>query len=1685
MPEPTLAKTDMTPTTQEKGEHYDLLKSRIPDWFMSAIVQRQQALRDHDLDLPEWYVKAAHSTRARLNSSHAQYARMLNQVDHALATVQDIRAFAEPLLSQAIHETFKRTLDVKQVYFARKFAVQTRTDLGAKLLQRLTDEAYDTYQYRGDSLLEVALANFEPDEERKLDCDDCHLITTTPVSTDGTLAHTLESVQAGKLPIAPEAFIKLCRKLDLGRQYQEHLKAIVQPNDHQARERLDNQLRGHHKQLLALSTEIAQAKGDIRQDTYRLLQRVVADQPAGELDGRAVTFTSLKVLDVELVGPLLIGPEREKSNRLERVVVYLPDDPEHPVKEYASSVEFMVELRRRLHGIDYRRFFSRFVPLGEQGAFFERFNRLFKPASQSDAKNDFALKSNPPRLPMSTSDIHGALWETLRQNQLRKILQDARTAAVPTGDEDKKARLARLEGWENTVIDVLNMAAFVVPGLGQVMMTVGVLQMLYEAFEGVEAFEQGETKEMWAHFSSLALNTAFMAAGAKVLPRIVPSPTVDQLAPVTLPNGEPRLWRPDMTPYRSALEPPANSAPDDLGLHRVNGRDVLPLNAGNYEVQQDPATRRYRIRHPSRPDAYRPELTHNGSGAWNHELEQPRTWEGTTLMRRLGHRVKDFSDTELEQMRTASGTREDALRRMHVEGEPVPVLLEDTIKRFSVARQVDDFLLHMQSEDPRVYEKADSMTQLHLLTGYGPWPKDLKLKVLDSSGKPLWEYAHPSDGMSVVREVIVGDAEVHSSAFPENLIKAVDAAGSDLLAGTRPAIAKTDMAARVQQFRKNLLKVAVREKSQLINDHYAKGDVSDDPSVNLIKSRFPSVPAAAIEQVMTHASPAEVRQMAGWDYVDATRTKPIPLRIAEELRHFQRAIRLNRAYEGLYQESLATADTPRLALATLKTLPGWSDTVRIELREDFTSGRLLDSIGPADSTQVKIVVKQDDLYQSHDDSGNDLSSTGSLYTALQHALPDAERQAMGRPSIHQGALLKGAIGAAPVNRSVLAKVLKMPAIKPSLVSPMRLASGRYGYPLGGPLEWLRLGRSPERRVRELFPGFSPQEARVFVRGLGDGAGAEIGRLETEHRTLRNALDRWVASTETDETDNPASAARRRLKRIVADRIRKCWRRQSRAVSVVDGRRVGYELDLSWMYVRSLPELSADFSHVTSLRLYGAGLSQQTCNGFLTRFPALRWLDMAHNNLTELPEALEGMTGLTHLTLASNQIGLTPRGAEILGGLSAMESLTLHDNPLGRLPDFSTLPALTELYLRNTGIDTWPTGLLDQPLEDLDLRHNQLTDVPAHVIDPPAEQAHAMARLNGVTFIQGNPMSEATGQRLSEYWANLQQAHPEWAAPRRPGTLQLAANAAVSMRTDVRPWLRDLPPEQQEDKKALWRSLQADPQSGEFFQLLSRLVGSYQGVANYADLQARVWQMLEAARDSTDLRQALFDLAGEPACEDRASLSFSYLEIKLMIHEAKTQSVEGDEAATLIRLAKGLFRLDEVERIALRDIQGRRDAINAREGLTAAQKAELIRQIEEVEVRLAYRVGLRDRLELPGQPKGGRFTHMANVSSAMLDAAAAEVLALDDSPQQMQSLVGRDFWIDYLKQQHAADFQALVDTLIDEQLELDGAKNAGTLAEPDYVSQSEALALQQRVKEGELIQSLTQEELDKPTESTDM
>jgi hypothetical protein len=126
--------------------------------------------------------------------------------------------------------------------------------------------------------------------------------------------------------------------------------------------------------------------------------------------------------------------------------------------------------------------------------------------------------------------------------------------------------------------------------------------------------------------------------------------------------------------------------------------------------------------------------------------------------------------------------------------------------------------------------------------------------------------------------------------------------------------------------------------------------------------------------------------------------------------------------------------------------------------------------------------------------------------------------------------------------------------------------------------------------------------------------------------------------------------------------------------------------------------------------------------------------------------------------------------------------------------------------------------------------------------------------------------------------------------------------------------------------------------------------------------------------------------------------------------AGVEDVEG----TLITTARKLFRLKLVDAIAQQDVDARGP------GFT-----------EQVEVILAYRIGLADRLGLPVQARDMLFPHQANVSSAALDEAYAQVL-IDERIADGENafFVEREFWEKHLRSQYPQELKALMAPGID-------------------------------------------------------
>lgn len=630
--------------------------------------------------------------------------------------------------------------------------------------------------------------------------------------------------------------------------------------------------------------------------------------------------------------------------------------------------------------------------------------------------------------------------------------------------------------------------------------------------------------------------------------------------------------------------------------------------------------------------------------------------------------------------------------------------------------------------------------------------------------------------------------------------------------------------------------------------------------------------------------------------------------------------------------------------------------------------------------------------------------------------------------------------------------------------------------------------SRAQRYRRLYPGESIKSCREYIWSLEKGTvGTRLASLELEFNTLKTQLDAWIFSGGGNrqgyiranqllinaETRNDRTAA--------SQRIISCWRRETSQKLANDRTPIGLELDLSGLRLQSLPDIDADFSHVGSLKLSNMGLSTSP-EGFLTRFRHVRWLDLSLNQLRELPPAVSEMNGLTRLFLQSNQIALTEDTARVLSARITLRALWLQDNPqLAIAPDFSQIFDMRSINLANTGIDTFPAGIADQPLLDtVDLSNNRIEEIPDSVIAPPDERLAHTARVNNVTNITHNPLSAETRTRLNHYNDRLIEA--EMPLTGRNNLVDTARGIApVTHRPAVGDpmvrWTAGMSAGQIPARRVQWQTLRDQHGSDGLFNTLERLLDV---PAGHNELQRRVWKLIDSITennpDSERLRSELLERAGEAACCDRAAFTFANLETRAMMHSARTQARDQAQGPQLSALSRALFRLHEVDKVASADIAQREASIIESRRGQGAGVLPAPHVSEEVEIRLFYRHGLKDRLQLPGQPDRMGFAHLVNVSKAQLDAAYEKIIALDNSPEEFQALLSREFWQEFIIHKYQSKFEAQRQPFQERQAILDESYAANTLSFDDYDAQSRALQAPLAIEEAALIETLSRQEL---------
>ncbi|MDY7067132.1 hypothetical protein PsexTeo8_36020 [Pseudomonas extremaustralis] len=1605
----------------EQSLHARVISDNTPEWYTGALDARKTELAALDLRIPDWYKQASAADRERMKEVHLRSRRSLNHLDQLFSPLKNPADYAEPLLVAEIEKTFGQRLDVRKVFYARKME-QKECNPGPEEVptDRVSALAPQFYFYKGLSLLEAALNNFTEDEAKRPVCSDCHLITRYDFHRyPASKLHVPANVQVLKLDIEAHEFAAMCRRLDLGCTYFEYMRsginAHILPQSSGARPgKLYATLMTSHRNQVELAAEIALMKGDIQPSHYALIKAILIKQAGNKWGKDIVSFCRFKLYSFQLDSILVIGPVVwedllvNSEIRPRPCMVYIPGDPLHPLKAYDNIGAFTEHLTTRLCAVEYRQFFSQFVPLSEQDGFYSKLKTLLDPGGNYTPDQDFdaAKKSK-----ITEQGHYGHHWSDLWYDSAVKrvcfIMDNVSSSAVSTADITKRAYNAWLWSWGSKALDILNLAAFVVPFLGEAMLVVSAVQMIYEVCEGIGAWSDGDTSAAWAHLSAVALNVAGLVV-PPVLLAAKDAAIIRRIVHVEF-GGRPRLYDFNPAHYRQRIALPNDLKPDASGLYTHGGRTYLPAADGHYQVQATQSRNDFRLVHPDGDARYAPRIRHNGEGAWVHEFEQPLTWDRSTLLRRLGPRVEHLSDSQLEQARLISGVSDDELRRVYVDQQLPPPMFRDTLRRFECAARHQAFIDQLSSADPQVASRLDWSLQMKVMMETGMWPKSRTLVVFDAENNLVWRSGEVRTREQVVK---LDEARVESNGLLPSLLNQLSEpeirhlldeaalkrsmrwrlamAGGSQRDGTvllRPASpealeaqvermvqAQRTPEARALRYRERLLEAAQQARGKLIRDEVAAGDLFGEPSVQLIQRSFPGLPRLVAQELVEHAYRRELKSMDD--------TSRLPLRLAEEARCYLQKARVMRAHTDLLFDSELSMDSVRLALHKLVALPDRLEGVGIELREGTYDGALLDRVGRADAPRqcrlVRISMKEWAVYSGPHTIEYWRADPDAFYSALWIA---SKGQFTDFPRLRASTqALKTEIAAQPLSEQASRQALGLQAIKPGFKSPMRLSDGRLGYPLspiggreGGPTLC-------EMKARSLYPRKTFAETVEMLGLQGRGEAVVLVRLNQLHQEFAQ-LDKELVAWQQEGESGYRSARRR-----VSASIKDAWQRLTPQAHAADQTPIGHVLDLTDEAIGELPALSANMDHVGSLVLRRLYLSDSSLP-FLQSFGGLRWLNMKENNLTRLPEFANGGAGLTRLNLSRNDIQLTEHSRARLETMQNLKILNLSDNRrLAWSANLRGMRSLNQLYLQGTGTTTFPAGAEQLPnLARIDLHTNQITTLPEYAYQH-------LERIN----VHDNPLSAATLARIhGEGAQNLEQ----W-------------DDHVTVEQARQAWLRDSPPEVRTQRGELWDDVLAEPESASLFTVLADTTRSaeYASEATRAALAERVWDMLEATRESQDIRETLFGTADDRVtCGDGSTVEFMNLERTLIGARALALAEETNAEGALIDTARKLFRLHLVDAIAQRDVDARGP------GFT-----------EQVEVILAYRIRLADRLGLPVKTRDMLFPHQANVSEAAIEAAYEQVLRDERvAADEAAFFVGQDFWQKHLRTRYAQQIEALM------------------------------------------------------------
>lgn len=468
-----------------------------------------------------------------------------------------------------------------------------------------------------------------------------------------------------------DAFIAACRKLDLGRCYQDELRRVFSPATQAI-------LAEDKRSGLKLAIEVAALQGDISAEVQIALREVVDDSQVHRPQGLKGTSRLLTILGQPVADGLRI--ELRDNTGVDRgTVLYLPSDPQQALRHFETAAAMDNAIAQQLQNTAYRQYFIQLISLEQRASFVTLLSQRL-----SDEQPDLQLASVPQE---------GSIFTQLAALQVQRVKDDARLLLVSSADADSLAVAARHAEWKTVGLELANLAGFFIPVVGALLMGQLVVQVCSGVFEGVRDWARGHQHEALNHLLWVAETlaaTAATVAGAGFLR----STFVDELEPVSLGSGEGRLWRYDPAQYQSM--------PDTIDLHEdgrfaAAERRWVRIDGHYLEVHKPVADGPYRLRHASVDGGYGPVVVHNGERSWRLLQEQPLTWQAPgRMLDVLWPQHLLIEPEQAEQVLQVAGIDVDELRGVLVENRPAPVSLGQTLRAFQAQARIETFFTRMR-----------------------------------------------------------------------------------------------------------------------------------------------------------------------------------------------------------------------------------------------------------------------------------------------------------------------------------------------------------------------------------------------------------------------------------------------------------------------------------------------------------------------------------------------------------------------------------------------------------------------------------------------------------------------------------------------------------------------------------------------------------------------------------------------------------------------------------------------------------------------------------------------------------------------------------------------------------------------------------------------------------------------------